>query len=45
MISPVQAQHFCIEPLDVVNLNNDIKRYAAEEKVEVERISSSCLRP
>jgi DNA mismatch repair protein MutS2 len=27
-----------VEPLDVVNLNNDIKRYAAEEKVEVERI-------
>lgn len=27
-----------IEPLAVVNLNNDIKRYAAEEKEEIERI-------
>ena len=27
-----------IEPLAVVNLNNDIKRYLAEEKEEVERI-------
>jgi DNA mismatch repair protein MutS2 len=27
-----------IEPLAVVNLNNDIKRYVAEEKEEVERI-------
>lgn len=27
-----------IEPLAVVNLNNDIKKYKAEEKVEVERI-------
>ena len=27
-----------IEPLDVVNLNNDITRYKAEEKIEIERI-------
>lgn len=27
-----------IEPLAVVNLNNDIKRYTAEEKEEIERI-------
>ena len=27
-----------IEPLAVVNLNNDIKRYVAEEREEVERI-------
>ncbi len=27
-----------IEPLEIVNLNNDIKRYLAEEKEEIERI-------